>query len=210
MMKKLLILIFISILYGQNNYPADSLLHSKNISVLSKLFLYPISGWQRLSYNYNVFNCQFYPSCSNFSALSIAKHGLLKGSIISADRIIRCNPSAYHYQLKINGSYNDSDGRLIDFVNPISYNESNKSPTIAAILSLIPGLGRIYSGRFYDGLNSLITIGLIGKAAKKSIENNNKTLSPILSSAFVMFYIADIYGGWRSAKYYQKPLSLED
>ena len=55
----------------------------------------------------------------------------------------------------------------------------------------------------------MITIGLTGKAAKKSIENNNKTLSPILSSAFVMFYIADIYGGWRSAKYYQKPIKLE-
>ena len=208
-MKKLLIIIFIPILYGQSTYPADSLLHSKNISVLSKLFLYPISGWQRLSYNYNIFNCQFYPSCSNFSALSITKHGLLKGSIISADRIIRCNPSAYHYQIKINGAYNDSDGRLIDFINPISYNKSNKSPTIAAILSLIPGLGRIYSGRFYDGLNSMITIGLTGKAAKQSIDNNNKTLSPILSGVFIMFYMADIYGGWRSAKYYQEPIKIE-
>ena len=72
----------------------------KYICSIKTFFLYPISGWQRLSYNYNVFNCQFYPSCSNFSALSIAKHGLLKGSIISADRIIRCNPSAYHYQSK--------------------------------------------------------------------------------------------------------------
>ena len=136
-------------------------------------------------------------------------NGLLKGSILSADRIIRCNPSAYHYQIKINGAYNDNDGRLIDFVNPISYNKSNKSPTVAAILSLIPGLGRIYSGRFYDGLNSMITIGLTGKAAKQSIDNNNKTLSPILSGAFIMFYIADIYGGWRSAKYYQEPIKIE-
>ena len=54
----------------------------------------------------------------------------------------------------------------------------------------------------------MITIGLTGKAAKQSIDNKNKTLSPILSGVFIMFYIADIYGGWRSAKYYQEPIKL--
>ena len=36
--------------------------------------------------------CRFYPTCSEYSILSIKKHGLLKGGILSLWRILRCNP----------------------------------------------------------------------------------------------------------------------
>ena len=117
-MKKIILIIFISIISAQVKYPADSLLESDNISYMRKIFIYPITRWQRISYNSNIFNCQFYPSCSNFCALSLKDNGLIMGSIIGADRIIRCNPSAFYYHQKINGAYNDTDGRLIDFVEP--------------------------------------------------------------------------------------------
>jgi len=38
--------------------------------------------------------CQFQPSCSQYSYDSIEKHGVIKGSILSIWRIIRCNPWA--------------------------------------------------------------------------------------------------------------------
>lgn len=36
--------------------------------------------------------CRFTPTCSEYSALAIEKHGLYKGSILAAKRFLRCQP----------------------------------------------------------------------------------------------------------------------
>jgi putative membrane protein insertion efficiency factor len=36
--------------------------------------------------------CRFYPSCSEYAAGCIEKHGLGRGLILAVKRIIRCNP----------------------------------------------------------------------------------------------------------------------
>jgi hypothetical protein len=36
--------------------------------------------------------CRFYPSCSEYAAAAIAKHGLIRGGILAAKRLARCNP----------------------------------------------------------------------------------------------------------------------
>ena len=36
--------------------------------------------------------CRFYPTCSHYSYQAIYKHGAMKGSLLSAWRILRCNP----------------------------------------------------------------------------------------------------------------------
>jgi uncharacterized protein len=35
---------------------------------------------------------RFYPTCSHYSYQAIYKHGAIKGSLLSAWRILRCNP----------------------------------------------------------------------------------------------------------------------
>ncbi len=37
-------------------------------------------------------NCRFYPHCSEYGLQAIAEHGALKGSWLTARRILRCNP----------------------------------------------------------------------------------------------------------------------
>jgi hypothetical protein len=37
-------------------------------------------------------NCRFYPSCSDYALEALAVHGALRGSGLSAARILRCNP----------------------------------------------------------------------------------------------------------------------
>ena len=37
-------------------------------------------------------SCRFYPTCSEYAATAVEKYGVLKGSIKSVYRIIRCNP----------------------------------------------------------------------------------------------------------------------
>jgi len=36
--------------------------------------------------------CRFYPSCSEYAMQAIAKHGVLRGGILAAKRLIKCNP----------------------------------------------------------------------------------------------------------------------
>jgi putative membrane protein insertion efficiency factor len=36
--------------------------------------------------------CRFYPSCSHYGYQSVYKYGALKGSLMAAWRVLRCNP----------------------------------------------------------------------------------------------------------------------
>lgn len=36
--------------------------------------------------------CRYYPSCSEYAAQAIAARGLLRGSLLAAWRLLRCNP----------------------------------------------------------------------------------------------------------------------
>jgi uncharacterized protein len=36
--------------------------------------------------------CRFYPSCSEYAMQAIAKHGVLRGGILAARRLFKCNP----------------------------------------------------------------------------------------------------------------------
>lgn len=56
--------------------------------------------------------CNFSPSCSNFARQSISEYGILWGSLMTADRLMRCQPGAYKYY---NIYYREiKDGRLYD------------------------------------------------------------------------------------------------
>jgi hypothetical protein len=36
--------------------------------------------------------CRFYPSCSHYGYQAVYKYGLIKGSLLAAWRVLRCNP----------------------------------------------------------------------------------------------------------------------
>tara|TARA_Y100000590_G_scaffold31838_1_gene35178 strand:- start:212 stop:856 length:645 start_codon:yes stop_codon:yes gene_type:complete len=194
------------LLFGQTQYPTDSLLISKSIPLTNKIGMIPIAAWQRLSYNTDLLNCQFYPSCSNYGAQSIREYGLFRGSVITSERIVRCNPFALNYHLEANDPFRASDGRLIDYLNPyVGTLKINKSPLFASFLSaLIPGLGRIYGGRTWDGVLGIWTMYLAGSTAYYSVRNQHSISGPIFGTIALIVYFGEIYGGWRTVKYYQK------
>ena len=202
-MKKILVLTLITFVSAETQYPADSLLISENTTFLQKLFIYPIAQWQRISYNSNAFNCQFYPSCSNYCSIAIKEKGAVIGSIIGMDRITRCNPSALYYHQKIHGAYKDSDGRIIDNITPLSYQKNNKSALLAVSLSLIPGMGKIYAGRAYDGIYGVFNLFVSLQAYSTATKNKNKFISSVFGLSSIVLYASEIYGSWRAVKYYQ-------
>ena len=199
---KSLINIFLVTTTVFSQYPADSLFHDKNNNILQKMFLYPITKWQRFSYNSDAIGCQYSPNCSLYGARAIHSKGAALGSMITYDRIIRCNETAAYHHNKMGGFYS-SDNRMID---PIDYypNPNKKSPLFAATLSaIIPGSGRVYGGRLImDGVYGLLLTSLAIQVGYRSIKNRS-ALSPFYGGIALIAYGGEIYGAYRTANYYQ-------
>lgn len=56
--------------------------------VLALIRLYQMTISKALPPN----TCRFYPSCSHYGYQAIYKHGLLKGTLLTVWRVLRCNP----------------------------------------------------------------------------------------------------------------------
>ena len=203
-MRHTLLILIVSLLSGQSKYPVDSLLASSNISIIHKIGLLPIAGWQRISYNTNLFNCQFYPSCSNYGAVAIQQFGVIRGGAMAAERITRCNPFAFHYHLKLRRPFHDPDGRLVDPVIQHPVSGSSKSPLLAGLMSaILPGSGRIYAGRALDGIMGMWMMYLVGNSAYNALKKERPIAGPLFGIAAGFVYLGEVYGGWRAAKNYQ-------
>ena len=59
---------------------------------MKKLFIASIRFYQKNISPYKGFKCPYYPSCSHYGVEAIEKHGAFKGGILTAWRILRCNP----------------------------------------------------------------------------------------------------------------------
>jgi len=74
----------------------------------TSIFSSPISFYQKYISDLRFGHCRFNPSCSEYAKLSINRFGIVKGSILAADRLIRCNSRARFYYMR------SRDGRLLD------------------------------------------------------------------------------------------------
>ena len=62
---------------------------------MKKIFINLINFYQKNISKYletkNI-RCKFYPTCSEYTKQAIEKYGVLKGCILGAVRILKCNP----------------------------------------------------------------------------------------------------------------------
>ncbi len=82
-------------------------------------------------------------------------------------------------------------------------NKKNKKPGIAAIMSaIIPGTGKMYAGKIYEGVASFgITAVMAGATLDQYLKGGvNNTQFYIFGSIFSVFYIGNIYGSYFSVK----------
>lgn len=199
-----ILLLITSIILAQSKYPADTVFTSNKSSIIEKMAILPIAGWQRLSHNTPLLNCQFYPSCSQYGAISIKENGIA-GIPMIADRIVRCNPSAFFYHLYMRGGFHEQDGRLIDHPQSQRNTSSTRSPALAGVLSVVfPGAGRVYAGRWFDGLLGFCMAYLTASSAMEASKSENIFHKGFAYSMFGIFYIGEIYGAYRTAKYYNR------
>lgn len=70
-------------------------LFAKVYFMFYQLILFFVRLWQKTRVIRSVFQfseCRFYPSCSDYFLKSLERHGPVSGIILSARRLIRCNP----------------------------------------------------------------------------------------------------------------------
>ena len=59
---------------------------------LAWLLVQPIVFYQKFITPYTPPSCRFTPTCSEYARQAILKHGPIKGLLLAAARIARCNP----------------------------------------------------------------------------------------------------------------------
>ena len=189
-----------SIYFDNFTKPIDSI-NTNSLSCEKKIIINSIKGWQTYSYSNSFLNCQFHPSCSNYFAKAVIENGSIFGLIKGADRLVRCNVGAYYYfEYDTFESKYFSDGRMIDELVPNYNPKPVKNSNMALLYSVIPGIGRAYSGRYIDGLYSFFTIFLFSQLSYNQFHKENYFVSTIFASLAVTFWVGDFYGAWRTTK----------
>lgn len=59
---------------------------------VARALVLPIRAYQRLMSPFIAPRCRFYPSCSEYAAQAILKHGPLRGLYLAVRRLLRCHP----------------------------------------------------------------------------------------------------------------------
>ena len=109
---------------------------------------------------------------------------------MGADRLVRCNPFAFEYQLRDQPKPFHIDGRLLDPVPIVD----EFFPRIELLpLAIIPGLSRVRAGRPGDGLISIFMITSLGASAHKLYSEGKQIRGGILGLFSLLFWFSDIY-----------------
>ena len=127
-------------------------------------------------------------------SISIATLGL-SGEWDKASEVCRDTPTAYHSVTFQN--YCQVVGEAQNF------NEKNKF--VAAGLSmLIPGLGKVYTKDYVDGIANLLFVGATAFQSYRGFKNDdiNDLQGWIYGGAALSFYLGNIYGSWLAANRY--------
>jgi uncharacterized protein len=59
---------------------------------LLRLVVVLIHGYQRVVSPLFGPRCKYYPSCSEYAAQAVTRFGILRGLVLAAWRLLRCNP----------------------------------------------------------------------------------------------------------------------
>jgi hypothetical protein len=94
------------------------------------------------------------------------------------------------------------------------YIRRRKSPVLAAILSLLPGLGQVYVGYYIRGFINIVvvasTIMLLANGARVAVEGGDfqqhLTVAPLIGFFMVFYWFYNMIDAWRIASFYNEAL----
>jgi tetratricopeptide (TPR) repeat protein len=83
---------------------------------------------------------------------------------------------------------------------------SQKNPTLAGSLSVVPGIGQLYCERYQDSVTAFLLNMAFGLAAYEAFDHENYALGGLISTVGFGFYAGNIYGAVSSAHKYNRNL----
>ncbi len=169
--------------------PAVGLLRDEDLPLARRILVAPIALFQQVSYATPLMDCQFEPSCSQYMAEAVAGHGGLPGVIIGADRLVRCNPWAFHYHLRDHQKPFHIDGRMLD---PVPEERKPWEWKKAGALAIVPGLGRVRAGRPGDGIVSFLMVASLAASAYRLHLDGKQIRAGFMGTLSIIFWLADI------------------
>lgn len=85
-----------------------------------------------------------------------------------------------------------------------------KSPLLAGILAAaVPGLGKVYTENYIDGLFAALLTGISGYIAYTDFKADHQTRAWIFTGAAAFFYAGNIYGSAASAQIYNAKIRFD-
>jgi putative membrane protein insertion efficiency factor len=63
--------------------------------VLRELFLLPLHAYRAVISPNLAPRCKYYPSCSAYAVDAVRELGVIRGAIVAAWRVVRCNPFSH-------------------------------------------------------------------------------------------------------------------
>jgi putative component of membrane protein insertase Oxa1/YidC/SpoIIIJ protein YidD len=133
--------------------------------------------------------CVFEPSCSVYMVDAIRQEGLIVGYLDGIDRLMRCRPFM---------SFSTHDPLV---TTQLTTSLSDKKPWLAAFYSgLVPGLGKVYTGEWKDGVYAFALVSAFSWLTYRFAEDKGLSPYTILYGSLAMsFYVGNVYGSWKSA-----------
>jgi TM2 domain-containing membrane protein YozV len=104
---------------------------------------------------------------------------------------------------------NEEKNKLSNFYD-LKNNPPYKSEAWAGILSaIIPGVGKIYTQEYADGITAFILTGLFAYLAYTNFEHDHPTRAWIFTAIGAGFYAGNIYGSVASAQIFNARVNFE-
>ncbi len=105
-----------------------------------------------------------------------------------------------------------SDTTSFNQIKTFYYNKfypQKKDPVLAGTLSaIVPGLGKIYTQNYSDGITAFVVNGLLAFLAIDNFRANHNIRGTIFTGLGLMFYAGNIYGSIASAHSFNIRLSI--
>lgn len=116
------------------------------------------------------------------------------------------NPHAANQYFKKISSKNRSKYHVDQVLKGLetAANLEMKNPTLAGLLSILPGAGYVYCGRYQDALVSFVINGILIGAAIESFDKDLHVLGGLISCVEIGFYSGNIYGSVNSTRKYNR------
>ena len=87
----------------------------------------------------------------------------------------------------------EAAGQLADAAHRLA-RRRHRSPLLAGILGIVPGLGHVYCGRYKDGLVAFVVNGLLGWGAGSGFAEGAEAAGTVLGLFGTNFYMGSIFG----------------